>query len=362
MNSSAESSDFDETSSPPGTTRELHESPFMKACRGEPTDYTPIWLMRQAGRYMKEYREVRAKTTMLELCKSPDLATEVTVTAVERIGADAAIIFSDLLPILEPMGLELEYVQGDGPVIHNPIRSVDQIRALREPDPEEDLGFALEAVSMTRKALKPDIPLIGFAGAPFTLASYMIEGKGSRNYERTKSLMLSDPEAWHSLMEAISRPVLKYLNAQIAAGAQAVQLFDSWVGCLSPSSYKRLVFPHLEHILSNITPGAAVINFGTGNPGLLGLMSQAGGDVIGLDYRIDLAEGRQAVGNRSVQGNLDPCALLTDRDTMLKSAQQVLEQAGGRPGHIFNLGHGILPETSVDNVVALVDFVHESTS
>ncbi|MBI2194809.1 MAG: uroporphyrinogen decarboxylase [Planctomycetes bacterium] len=337
----------------------LADSAFLRACRGEPAPYTPIWLMRQAGRYMKEYRDIRAKVSMLDLCKTPALAAEVTVTAANRLGVDAAIIFSDLLLILQPMDLELEFLKGDGPVIRNPIRVEEDVRRLRSFSPAEDLGYVYEAVRLARASLPGHIPLIGFAGAPFTLASYMIEGRASRNYEFTKAFMLRSPAAWHALMDALHRPVAEYLNGQIAAGAQAVQLFDSWVGCLSPSAYRQYVLPTVHQILSEVTPGVPVIHFGTGNPALLEAMKEAGGDVIGLDYRVELDEAWQRLGRVGVQGNLDPCVLLADRPAVLREAGRILDQAGGRPGHIFNLGHGILPETPVDNVVALVDFVHE---
>src|ERR1051325_2078049 len=338
----------------------LDDSPFMRACRREPTPYTPVWLMRQAGRYMREYREVRARTSFLELCKKPELASEVTVTAVERLGVDAAIIFADILLIIEPMGMELEFAKGEGPLIHNPVRTASDVRRLREVETVESLGYVYEAIRLTRRALKPDIPLIGFAGAPFTLASYIIEGGSSRNYVHAKSLMYTDSGAWHDLMALISRALVKYLNAQIAAGAQAVQLFDSWVGCLSPEDYREYVLPHTRSVIRGITPGTPVIHFGTGTATLLELMREAGGDVIGLDWRVNLAEGWERLGPTvAVMGNLDPVALFAGRDHVRAQARRILELAGRRPGHIFNLGHGILPETPVDNVIALVEAVHE---
>jgi uroporphyrinogen decarboxylase len=329
----------------------------MKACRREPTDYTPVWLMRQAGRYLPEYRAIRTNVSMLELCKRPDLASEVTVMAVERLGVDAAIIFSDLLLILEPMGLRLEYTKDEGPRIRNPVRSPEDIGRLKVPDPGE-FSFVLEAIRMTRQALRPTVPLIGFAGAPFTLASYMIEGSGSKSYQGTKALMFGSPSVWQALMEVLCRTAVGFLNAQIAAGAQAVQLFDSWAGCLSPATYREFVLPHVKYVIDRIAPGTPVISFMTGNPGLLEAVRDAGGDVIGLDFRVDLDEAWARLGNVGVQGNLDPCALLCERPVLLKQAQDVLGRAGGRPGHIFNLGHGVLPETPVDNVLALVEHVH----
>ena len=336
---------------------------FLRACGRTEVPYTPIWLMRQAGRYMREYREVRAKTTFLELCKTPSLAAEVTVTAVERLGVDAAIIFADILLILEPMGVDLEFAEGEGPVIHNPVRKAVDVERLREVEDVNTLEFVYEAIRQTRRALKPDIPLIGFCGAPFTLASYLIEGGGSKNYVHTKRLMYDDPGAWHAMMSLIARALAKYLNAQIEAGAQAVQLFDSWVGCLSPDDYRAFVLPHTRAVIRNVTPGVPVIHFGTGTAALLELMREAGGDVIGLDWRVRLDDGWQRVGHDvAVMGNLDPVALFANQDNLRAQAKHILDQAGGRPGHIFNLGHGILPETPVDNVIALVDMVHEMSA
>jgi uroporphyrinogen decarboxylase len=337
----------------------LVNSPFMRACRREPVPYTPIWLMRQAGRYMPEYREVRARVGFLELCKTPELAAEVTVTAAERLKVDAAIIFADILLILEPMGIDLEFAKGEGPVIHNPVRSVRDVERLREVETIESLDYVLEAIRLTRRALPPDLPLIGFSGAPFTLASYMIEGGGSRNYVQTKTLMYDDSGAWHAMMSLISRALVRYLNAQIAAGAQAVQLFDSWVGCLSPQDYREYVLPHTRSIIENITPNVPVLHFGTGTATLLELMREAGGDVIGLDWRVDLRDAWERLGDVAVMGNLDPVALFANQDFIRAQAKRILESAGNRPGHIFNLGHGILPETPVENVIALVDAVHE---
>jgi len=309
---------------------------------------------------MREYREVRARTTFLELCKTPSLAAEVTVTAAERLAVDAAIIFADILLILEPMGIDLEFAQGEGPVIHNPVRDAADIRKLREVEDVGALGFVYEAIRLTRSQLKPDVPLIGFCGAPFTLASYMIEGGGSKNYVHTKRLMYDDSGAWHAMMSLIARALVKYLNAQIDAGAQAVQLFDSWVGCLGPDDYQEFVLPHSRAVIEGVKPGVPVIHFGTGTAALLELMRQAGGDVIGLDWRVRLDEGWQRVGHDvAVMGNLDPIALFASTDALRSQAKRILDQAGGRPGHVFNLGHGILPETPVENVIALVDMVHE---
>ncbi len=336
------------------------DGPFMKACRRQPVERVPIWLMRQAGRYMSEYREVRAKTTFLELCKNPQLCAEVMITAVNRLGVDAAIIFSDLLPILEPMGLDLEFSPGDGPVIHNPLRTAADVDRFVELESVEPLDFVIETVRLTRAGIDSRIPVLGFSGAPFTLASYAIEGGGSRNYAHAKSLMLGDSGAWHAIMGRLARAVARYLNAQIAAGAQAVQIFDSWVGCLGPSEYRRFVLPHTKAVIDAITPGVPVIHFATGNPALLPALVEAGGQVIGIDWRIDLDEAWHTVGyDKAVQGNLDPTVLLTDRDTIRREAHQILRRAGGRNGHIFNLGHGVLPQTPVDNVLALIEAVRE---
>jgi uroporphyrinogen decarboxylase len=339
----------------------LNDSPFLKACRREPTSFTPVWLMRQAGRYMPEYRSVRSRHAFLELCKNPGAAAEVTVTAVERLGVDAAIIFADILLIVEPLGVGLEFSQGDGPVLHNPVRSAADVERLADVDAAAAVGFVYEAVRQARAALK--VPLIGFSGAPFTLASYVIEGGGSRNYVHTKTLMYGEPEAWHTLMRRLTNAVIGYLNGQIAAGAQAVQLFDSWVGALAPDDYRRFVLPHTRNVIAGITPGVPVIHFGTGTSGLLELMRAAGGDVIGLDWRIDLDAGWQRVGyDVGVQGNLDPVALFAPLDEIRDRTARILDHARGHHGHIFNLGHGILPQTPVDHVIALVDMVHELSS
>ena len=312
---------------------------------------------------MREYREVRERVPFLELCKTPDLAAEVTVTAAERLGVDAAIIFADILLIVEPLGLDLEFARGEGPVIHNPVRAGSDVARLREMEDAGALEYVYEAIRRTRRALPANIPLIGFAGAPFTLASYMIEGGASRNYVRTKTLMRTDTGAWHALMSLISRALAKYLNAQLAAGANVVQLFDSWVGCLSPDDYREFVLPHTQSIISNITPGAPVLHFGTGTATLLELMREAGGDVLGLDWRVDLREAWQRVGHDvGVMGNLDPVTLFAGETIVRDEARRILERAERRPGHIFNLGHGILPETPVETVIALIDAVHEMSS
>lgn len=340
-----------------------YDSPFMKACRREKTSVTPIWLMRQAGRYMQEYRQIRGQTGFLELCKNPQLCSEIMCTAVKRLGVDAAIIFSDLLPILEPMGMELEFSKGEGPVIYNPVRAPADVDRVLELEDIHSLDFVFETVRQTRADLPEDIPLIGFAGAPFTLASYTIEGGASRNYLHTKTLMYRDEEAWRTLMQRFVRAITRYLNAQIAAGAQCVQLFDSWVGCLGPDDYRRYVLPYVAAIIGGITPGVPVINFATGNPALLPLLSEAGGAVIGIDWRVRLDEAWRTVGHdRAVQGNLDPLVLLAGRDEIRRRAKEVLTQAEKRPGHIFNLGHGVVQQTPVENAIALVEMVHEMSA
>lgn len=316
--------------------------------------------MRQAGRYMKEYRELRAKFSFLDLCKRPDLAAEITVTPVERLGVDAAILFADILLLLEPMGVGLEYSKDDGPLIHSRIVSRTDVEQLQEFDPEEALPFVLEAVRKSCAALNGKVPLIGFSGAPFTLASYLIEGGGSRNYLRTKRLIYSDPGAWRALMERLSRAIVKYLNAQIAAGVEAVQLFDSWAGCLSPDDYQKYVLPYTRATIAALAPGTPVIHFSTGTAGMLKWIRAAGGDIIGLDWRVNLDEGWESVGyDVGIQGNLDPAALLASPKEIRRRVEDILQRAGGRPGHIFNLGHGVLPETPVENVVAMVKAVHE---
>ena len=340
-----------------------YNNPFMKACRGEPTDVTPIWMMRQAGRYMSEYREVRSKISFLDLCANSQLCSEVMCTAVSRLGVDAAIIFSDLLPILVPMGSDLEFVKGDGPVIHNPVRTNADIDAIKVLESNEPLQFVMDTVSQTRNDLPADMPLIGFSGAPFTLASYMIEGGSSRNYHNTKKIMYGDPAAWQVIMQKLTDSISLYVAGQVEAGAQCIQLFDSWAGCLSYEDYKKYVHPYVKSIIASIPSSVPVINFATGNPALLPLLADTAASVIGIDWRVRLDSAWETVGHdRAVQGNLDPTVLLTDPKEIRRQAQIVLDQAGGRAGHIFNLGHGILPMTPVDNAIALVDAVHELSS
>jgi uroporphyrinogen decarboxylase len=337
----------------------LLDSRFLRACRGEPTDATPVWFMRQAGRYMPEYRAVRAKVSFLELCHNPEIATEVTVTAAERLDVDAAILFADILLILQPLGFDLEFAKGEGPVIHNPVRTaadVDRVRPMTEPEP---LSYVYEAVRSIRSALNPATPLIGFAGAPFTLACYAIEGGGARHYETAKTFMYTDPGAWDALLLRLVDATAVYLNAQVAAGAQCLQLFDSWVGNLSPVDYKRFVLPYMRRLFGALDRSVPVIHFGTDTNSLLELQRDAGGDVIGLDWRVELDEAWNRLGpdRVAVQGNLDPVVLFAPLNEVKRQVTRILDQAAGRPGHIFNLGHGILPHTPVDTVLRVVDMV-----
>ncbi len=337
---------------------------FLRACRREEVDCTPIWLMRQAGRYMPEYRELRARYSMLDVIRTPELAVEVTLQPIERFELDAAIIFADILPPLIGMGIELEFAKGEGPVIHNPVRDRAAIERLRVPEAATNSAYTLDAIRLARRALEGKVPLIGFSGAPFTLASYLIEGGSSKNYVRAKGLMYGDPQGWHLLMDKLARLVGDYLLAQVQAGAQAVQLFDSWAGCLSPADYRRFVLPYTRQALAGVGgAGVPVIQFSTGTAGIvLGApetLREAPATVIGVDWRVDLDIAWERLGyDVAIQGNLDPVVLFADRDEIMRQAGAILQQAAGRPGHIFNVGHGILPETPLDNVAALVDMVH----
>jgi len=336
------------------------DSRFLKACRREPSDATPVWFMRQAGRYLPEYRALRQRHSILELCHDPDLATQVTLQPVERLGVDAAILFADILLPFEPLGLGLAFAAGEGPQIARPIRSAAQVAALPPVDPAQDLGYVLEAVRLICRALRPEVPLIGFAGAPFTLASYAIEGGATRSFAVTKRFMYAEPRAWHALLELLADLVGRYLAAQAAAGAHALQLFDSWVGCLGPEDYRAYVQPHSRRALEIAAGGGVpVIHFGTETGGFLEDFAAAGGDVIGVDWRIplDAAWERLAPG-QAIQGNLDPATLLASRATLEARVRDILTRAGGRPGHIFNLGHGVLPETPVEALQAVVELVH----
>ncbi len=332
---------------------------FLRACRREPTDVTPVWFMRQAGRYMPEYRELRKKYTLLEICKTPELALEVTLQPL-KLGMDAAILFADILLPLEPMGAPFEFAKGEGPVIHEPVRDRAGIEKLRVFEPEEGLPHVLQAIRLIRRELDGKTPLIGFAGAPFTMASYLIEGGKSSDYRLTKQMMWCEPEAWSLLMSKMAEVVRRYLRAQVEAGAQAIQLFDSWIGALSPDDYAAHVAPHVRHILKDIeSMGVPVIHFGTNTATLLEQQRDAGGTVIGVDWRIRLGDAWKRIGyDRAIQGNLDPLLLLAPPAVAERHVRAVIAEAGGRPGHIFNLGHGIVPEIPVENVKAMIDLIH----
>ena len=338
-------------------------SRFLKACRREAVDCTPIWIMRQAGRYLPEYRALREKHAMLELAKTPELAARVTLQPVERFDLDAAILFSDIMVPLWGMGVPFRIEESVGPVIDNPIRGAAQIHALRTFDAAGDVPFVTESIRLVRAELGSRIPLIGFAGAPFTLASYLIEGKSPRRFRYTKALMFDEPKLWDELMTKLTDTVIEYLKAQVEAGAQALQLFDSWAGSLSPTQYAAYAFPHSQRIFQALKKaGVPLIHFGTETATLLDQMGAAGADVVGADWRVPLDQAWKKVGEtRGIQGNLDPAMMFASFDVIRKEAALILDLAGSRPGHIFNLGHGILPETPVDNVARLVDFVHENS-
>jgi uroporphyrinogen decarboxylase len=332
---------------------------FLRACKREPTAYTPVWLMRQAGRFLKEYRTLRRQYPFLTLCKTPELATQVTLLPIEKLGVDAAIIFADILLPLEPMGINLEFTKGEGPVIHNPPRSRAEVEKLRGIEAEEDLPFIMEAIKAVCRELKGQIPLIGFSGAPFTLASYLIEGERTKDFIRTKSLMYQDPSCWHILMEKLSAAVISYLKAQVRAGAAVVQLFDSWAGILSPLDYEEFVLPHSQRIFHELSSQVPAIHFATGAAGIIEQLKAAGGDIIGIDWRIDLGEAWQRLGYEvGIQGNLDPAVLLGPPERIESRVAGILHAAEGRPGHIFNLGHGVLPQTPEENVITMVEAVH----
>jgi len=337
---------------------------FLRACRLEAVERTPVWFMRQAGRYMPEYRALREKHSLLELCRTPELAVAVTLQPVDALNVDAAILFSDLLLPLAPLGIPFDFKAGEGPVIETPLRTRGDIDALRLFEPRQELAMVLEAIRMLRNALAQRVPLIGFAGAPFTLASYAIEGGHSNNFALTKGLMYGDPKSWHRLAALLADVVAEYLRAQVEAGAQALQLFDSWVGALDESDYREFAFPHVRAIFDRLRDLAVpVIHFGTGTGHLLAAQREAGGDVIGVDWRTPLDEGWRRAGDAvAVQGNLDPTLLFAPRERLLRRVDDVLQRAAGRPGHIFNLGHGILPGTPVENVKAVVEHVKMRTA
>lgn len=337
---------------------------FLRACNRLPVDATPVWFMRQAGRYMPEYRAIRKKLTLLEIVARPEIAAEVTLQPVHAHGVDAAILFADILLPLNPMGFDLEFVKGIGPQISNPFRTKEDLKRLRKIDAKTDLGHVMEAIKIVRKELPEEVALIGFSGAPFTVASYMIEGGPSKEYRHVKSLMYGDPETWHVFMEIVTTGLLDYFVSQIEAGAQAVQMFDSWVGMLSPQDYKQFIQPYSRRMLQAAqATGVPVLHFGTNTTTLLPLMKEAGGDVIGLDWRIPLDQGWKLLGDDiAVQGNLDPMALFAPLPALEEKVKDVLTRAAGRPGHIFNLGHGISQFTPPENVKAVVEMVHEWTA
>lgn len=333
---------------------------FLRACRRQPTDRTPVWFMRQAGRYQPEYRALRERYSLLDLCRTPDLCAQVTLLPVEQLGVDAAILFADITLPLLGLGVPFDIVEGTGPVIERPVRGQADLARLRPLEPERDVPFVLEAIRLIRRA--SPVPLIGFAGAPFTLASYLVEGGGSRDLLRTKGMIHQAPGLWAALMARLADATIAYLAAQVEAGCQAVQVFDSWVGALAPRDYEAAVLPHMQRLFEALRPlGVPVIHFGTGTAGLLALMARAGGDVIGVDWRIRLGQAWAQIGDAAIQGNLDPAALLAPFEVAAEGAREILGEAGGRPGHIFNLGHGVLPETPPDHLRRLVDLVHEQS-
>jgi len=338
-------------------------SAFVQACRAHATPHTPVWFMRQAGRYMKEYRAVRQHHSLLEICKQPKLAAEVTITAAEALGVDAAIIFADLLLPFEVMGLNFHFASGEGPVIEAPLRNASDIRRLRT-DRVADLSYVSEAVKLVVRHFGEKLPVIGFCGAPFTLASYMVEGGGSRNYVETKKLMYCSPEAWDELMSKLVAVLSEYAEQQARAGADVIQIFDSWVGCLAPDDYRRYVLPRTTELVRHVQRAKVpVIYFGTDTAMLLPAMKETGAEVIGVDWRIALDDAWASLGHSgAVQGNLDPVALFANWKELRARAEDVLRRAGGGPGHIFNLGHGILPDTPVENVRDLARFVREHSA
>jgi len=338
----------------------LNGTRFIRACLRKPVDRTPVWFLRQAGRYMQEYRDVRKHHTLVEICKQPELAAEVTITAAEKLGVDAAIIFADLLLPLEPMGLDFEFQAGEGPVVHHPVRSAEDVRALRT-DRAGDLAYVARAIEKVAAHFRDRLGIIGFCGAPYTLASYMIEGGGSRNYIHTKRMMYADPTAWSGLLDKLVAVLTEYCRLQVQAGADVIQIFDSWVGSLGPTDYRAYAFEASKRLVRAVQAmGVPVIYFGVETAGLLGQMAETGADVIGLDWRQPLDEGWRAVGHgHAVQGNLDPITLFAPLEVLEQRVKEILRAANGRPGHIFNLGHGIVPATPVENVQAVVRMVRK---
>lgn len=337
------------------------ESLFLRACRNQPIERVPVWLMRQAGRYMSEYRDLRARYSFLELCKQPDLAAEVTLHARQVLQVDAAILFADILLIVECLGLKLTFAKGDGPVITEAVRTPEAVAKLPKTVDVSELDYVYQAVKLIRKELPPEIALIGFAGAPFTVASYCVEGGSSREFLNTKRLMYCDPQSWDRLMTTLAEGTIEYLRRQIEAGADSVQLFDSWAGCLSPADYRRFVKPYSAKVLQSLPADIVKIHFGRGTALLLQDMAECGADVVGVDFMTPLGWARQQVNGKALQGNLDPAVLLTDRETIRNSVETILREGGGQ-NHIFNLGHGIVPQTPVDLVKYLVETVREQSS
>lgn len=337
---------------------------FLRACRREPVDRTPVWFMRQAGRYMSEYRALRERYSLLEICRRPELAVAVTLQPVDAIEVDAAILFSDLLLPFTPLGLDFDFVKGEGPALERPIRSPADVERLRTFEPREALAHVLHTIRLLRAELDGRVPLIGFGGAPFTLAAYAVEGGPSTNYARTKAFMYTHPAAWHRLCARFAQTIADYMHAQIEAGVQAVQIFDSWAGALSRSDYREFAMPHTRHIFESLAgSGVPQVHFGVGTAAILRDLADAGGDVIGVDWRLPLDEAWATLGDdRAVQGNLDPTVLLGPADRMFAAAGDVLRRAGGRPGHIFNLGHGVLPGTPLERVQELARFVHRESA
>jgi uroporphyrinogen decarboxylase len=334
---------------------------FLRACRRESVDVTPVWFMRQAGRYMAEYRELRRRYSLLQICAEPELATAVTLQPVEVIDVDAAILFSDLLLPFTPMGLDFDFVKGEGPAIDRPVRHASDVDRVRAFEPRQALAHVLATIRLLRRELAGKVPLIGFGGAPFTMAAYAIEGGPSTSYATTKAFMYAQPDAWHRLCDRFATMMGDYLRAQIEAGVQAVQVFDSWAGQLSPADYREFALPHTKKIFDALAgTNVPALHFGVGTGTLLPDMRVAGGDVIGVDWRRPLDEAWTTIGHdRGIQGNLDPTLLLGPLDRLLAAAEDVLRRAGGRPGHIFNLGHGILPQTNIEHVQALARHVHD---
>ncbi len=340
---------------------ELHDAPFLRAARGEPVPHTPVWYMRQAGRSLPEYLKVREGVGMLESCMRPDLVTEITLQPVRRYGVDAAIFFSDIVLPLKAVGVDLDIVPGVGPVVASPVRTLDDVAGIPDLDPGH-VPFITEAVQQLVGELG-STPLIGFAGAPFTVASYLVEGGPSKEHAKTKAMMYGAPEVWDALMAKIASISAAYLEVQVAAGASAVQLFDSWAGAVNPADYRRFVMPHSVRVLARAGElGVPRIHFGVGTGELLGLMGKAGADVVGVDWRVPLSDGIARVGGRAVQGNLDPSLVFAPTEVMLERAGEILEAGKAAPGHIFNLGHGVLPSTDPDQLARLTDFVHEHSA